>query len=68
MKEFQNWWDEEIDWRVDLLDYTSEVYAKEAWKAALEWALKGLEKECTLFEIGWIGEFIEKELGGQNEK
>ena len=39
MKQFQDWWDKEIDWRVDLLDYTSEVYAEEAWRAALTWIL-----------------------------
>jgi len=37
MKQFQDWWDKECWWRIDFEDYTSEEYAEEAWKAALNW-------------------------------
>lgn len=37
MKNYEKWWDKECFWRIDMEDYTSEVYAEKAWRAALEW-------------------------------
>ena len=66
MKEFKEWMVEKAFPDSTTRGGVQWDYCEMAWRAALEWVLKGLEDECELLDLPWVGEFIEKELGDRD--
>lgn len=62
MKEFEKWWKKNCAWKVDWENASAEIYAEEAWRTALKWAIKGLRKHECIGASHWVGDFIEEEL------
>ena len=64
MKAFEEWWENNNELCHDPTGHFCREDAKEAWKAALEWALAEMHKidEATGETTYWYGTPLEKEL------